>query len=49
MSLYDKLHDGNSYKVHTFTSSGTLAVTGSGDIEYLIGFDGAGRILSLIL
>ena len=47
MSLYDKLHDVNSYKVHTFTSTGnsTFAVTGSGDIEYLViaGGGGGGR------
>ena len=33
------------YKVHTFTSSGTFAVTGSGNIEYLVvacGCGGAG-------
>ena len=32
----------NEYKVHEFTSSGTLAVTGSGDIEYLVVAGGGG-------
>jgi len=30
------------YKVHTFTSSGTFAVTGSGNIEYLVVAGGGG-------
>ena len=32
----------SEYKVHEFTSSGTLAVTGSGDIEYLVVAGGGG-------
>ena len=32
----------DEYKVHEFTSSGTLAVTGSGDIEYLVVAGGGG-------
>ena len=34
------------YKVHTFTSSGTLAITGSGNVEYLVvagGGSGGGK------
>lgn len=34
--------DGKSYRVHTFTSSGTLTVTRSGEIEYLIVAGGGG-------
>ena len=30
------------YKVHSFTSSGTFAVTGSGDVEYLVVAGGGG-------
>jgi hypothetical protein len=39
MSLFDKINlPPSKYKVHTFTSTGntTFAVTGSGDIEYLV-------------
>jgi len=39
------------YKVHSFTSSGTFAVTGSGDVEYLVvagggggGYHGSGNV-----
>jgi hypothetical protein len=32
----------NEYKVHEFTSSGTFAVTGSGDVEYLVVAGGGG-------
>ena len=37
------LSPGNGYKFHTFTSSGTLTVSGSGNVELLcIGGGGAG-------
>ena len=39
MSLFDKINlPPSEYKVHTFTSTGTstFAVTGSGDVEYLV-------------
>lgn len=26
----------NGYRIHAFTSSGTLSVTGSGNVEYLV-------------
>ena len=47
MSLFDKINlppVNQAYKVHTFTSTGTstFAVTGSGDVEYLILAGGAG-------
>jgi len=45
MSLFDKINlpaVTKSYKVHTFTGNGTFAVTGSGDVEYLILAGGAG-------
>jgi hypothetical protein len=35
-------HKGYEYKVHSFTSSGTFAVTGSGDVEYLVVAGGGG-------
>ena len=34
--------EGDEYKVHSFTSSGTLDVTGSGDVEYLVVAGGGG-------
>ena len=39
MSLFDKVNlpaVTKSYKVHSFTSGGTFAVTGSGNVEYLV-------------
>jgi len=39
--MYNKESNGE-YKIHTFTSSGTLAVTGSGDVEYLVVAGGGG-------
>ena len=37
MSLFDKIHlPPSEYKVHTFTGTSTFAVTGSGDVEYLV-------------
>tara|TARA_R110000803_G_scaffold21303_1_gene53801 strand:- start:30 stop:1478 length:1449 start_codon:yes stop_codon:yes gene_type:complete len=45
MSLFDKINlPPSEYKVHTFTSTGTstFAVTGSGDVEYLVIAGGAG-------
>jgi hypothetical protein len=43
MSLFDKINlPPSEYKVHTFTSGGTFAVTGSGDVEYLVVAGGGG-------
>ncbi len=35
-------HKADEYKVHSFTSSGTFTVTGSGDVEYLVVAGGGG-------
>ena len=35
-------HKAEEYKVHSFTSGGTFAVTGSGDVEYLVVGGGGG-------
>ena len=42
MSLFDKINSSQIYKVHSFISNGTFAVTGSGDVEALVIGAGAG-------